>query len=101
LECREELIKTTLKKFDPPNTTACFSVMRSKIEKAVDEGYTFKVPVDSERPTPEQLWEQRMGAKSPVEKVFEDRKAIIEKRERDYMLRTRHFVSAPKANQGN
>jgi hypothetical protein len=46
MECREELIKTTLKKFDPPNTTACFSVMRSKIEKAVDEGYTFKVPVD-------------------------------------------------------
>jgi hypothetical protein len=42
-----------------------------------------------------------MGAKSPVEKVFEDRKAIIEKRERDYLLRTRHFVSAPKANQAN
>ena len=101
VECREEVVKNTLKKFVPPNTTACFSVMRSKIEKAVDDGYTFKVPVESERPTPEQLWEQRMGAKSPVEQVFEDRKAIIEKREREYLMRTRQFVSAPKANQAN
>ena len=30
--------------------------------------------------------------------MFEDRKAIIEKRERDFLLKTRHFVSAPKAN---
>ena len=28
VECREEIIKNTLKKFDPPNTTACFSVVR-------------------------------------------------------------------------
>ena len=57
MEAREDIINSTLKKFDPPNTTACFSVMRSKIEKAVDEGYSFKVPLEFERPTPEQLWE--------------------------------------------
>jgi hypothetical protein len=39
-----------------------------------------------------------MDAKSPLEKVFEDRKTIIEKRERDFLLRSRQFLSVQKPN---
>ena len=77
VECREEVVKNTLKKFVPPNTTACFSVMRSKIEKAVDDGFTFKVPVDSERPTPEQLWEQRMAPRAPSNRFSKTVKPLL------------------------
>lgn len=37
----EKQMQTTLKKFLPNNFTGSFTVMRQKIEKMVDDGYTF------------------------------------------------------------
>ena len=36
-----------LKRFDPPIKTTAFSVVRKKIEKMIEEGFSFKVTKES------------------------------------------------------
>jgi hypothetical protein len=38
----EKSTQMTLKKFMPNNFTSSFTVMRQKIEKMIEEGYSFK-----------------------------------------------------------
>jgi hypothetical protein len=67
-------MQLTLRKFLPNNSTGSFTVMRQKIEKLIDDGFTFNKWRD-----PAQVAEEQARAlesrvlKSPLELRFEER----------------------------
>ncbi|CDW77892.1 glutathione peroxidase [Stylonychia lemnae] len=67
----EKSTQMTLKKFMPTNYTSTFTVVRQKIEKLVDEGYSFK---QQEKQKPEKIDKQAiLQLKSPIEKIHEEK----------------------------
>ena len=52
----ERIMHMTQRKFEPNNVTGSFSVMRQKIEKVIDDGFTF-ANINEPKPTPQQLHE--------------------------------------------
>lgn len=52
----ERIMHITQRKFEPNNVTGSFSVMRQKIEKVIDDGFTF-ANMNEPKPTPQQLHE--------------------------------------------
>ena len=52
----ERIMHMTQRKFEPNNVTGSFSVMRQKIEKVIDDGFTF-ANMNEPKPTPLQLHE--------------------------------------------
>eukprot|EP00347_Sterkiella_histriomuscorum_P021915 403332329 len=66
----EKSTQITLKKFMPNNFTSSFTVMRQKIEKLVEDGYSFKKY--SKKQSPEKLDKEKLlQMKSPLEIVHE------------------------------
>ncbi len=84
-----------MKRFAPGNVTGSFSVMRQKIEKAIEEGLTFKRG-EGEEEDEQTKRKRREEAKSPIEKVFEERKEEIIKRERELKARRRLYINDKK-----
>lgn len=73
----EKQMQLTLRKFLPNNSTGSFTVMRQKIEKLVDDGYTFTKWLDPAQQAELQARAQETRIlKSPLELRFEERERI-------------------------
>lgn len=68
--------------------------MRQKIEKVVDDGFTFAHIFDR-KPSPKEIYEKRIHAMSPIEKIYDERKELIEKREKEIMMRAKNAYIPP------
>lgn len=68
----EKSTAITLKKFMPNNFTNSFTVMRQKIEKMIEEGFSFKNRVKEE----EESNQKKILIKSPIELIHEEKERI-------------------------